>query len=155
LTATVNNDAIGSDFDYEQFAWKIRQYFEFGEKYTFSWRLDGATTSGDVPFYLEPYVDIQGIPALRYQGETAATAEIRGGYDFHPRWTALAFVGAGRAADSISDLSSATTRSAYGVGFRYLMAKVLGFRVGIDVARGPEGTYAYLVMGSAWNGGGF
>jgi hypothetical protein len=155
LTATVNNDAIGSDFDYEQFAWKIRQYFEFGEKYTFSWRLDGATTSGDVPFYLEPFIELQGIPALRYQGSTAATAEIRGGYDFHPRWTALAFVGAGRAADSVSDLSSATTRTAYGVGFRYLMAKVLGMRVGIDVARGPEGTYVYLVMGSAWNGAGF
>ena len=155
LTATVNNDAIGSDFDYEQFDWKVRQYFTFGEKYTFSWRLDGATTSGDVPFYLEPYIEIEGIPALRYQGSTAATAEIRGGYDFHPRWTALAFIGAGRAADSISDLSSATTRSAYGIGFRYLMAKVLGMRVGIDVARGPEGTYAYLVMGSAWNGAGF
>lgn len=155
LTASVNDDAIGSDFDYEQFAWKIRQYFEFGDKYTFSWRLDGATTSGDVPFYLEPYIQIQGIPALRYQGSTATTAEVRGGYDFHPRWTALAFVGAGRAADSFSDLASATTRTAYGIGFRYLMAKVLGMRVGIDVARGPEGTYAYLVMGSAWNGAGF
>jgi hypothetical protein len=155
LTATVNNDAIGSDFDYEQFAWKIRQYFEFGEKYTFSWRLDGATTSGDVPFYLEPYIEMQGIPALRYQGATAATAEIRAGYDFHPRWTALGFVGAGRAANSFSDLSSASTRTAYGIGFRYLMAKVLGMRVGIDIARGPEGTYAYLVMGSAWNGAGF
>ena len=155
LVATVNNDAIGSDFNYEQFDWKIRQYFEFGEKYTLSWRLDGATTSGDVPFYLEPFVDIEGIPALRYQGSSAATAELRGGYDLHPRWTVLGFVGGGRAADSISDLASATTRSAYGVGFRYLMAKVLGMRVGLDVARGPEGTYWYLVMGSAWNSGGF
>jgi hypothetical protein len=67
----------------------------------------------------------------------------------------LGFVGGGRAADSMSDLASATTRSAYGAGFRYLMAKVLGMRVGIDVARGPEGTYWYLVMGSAWNSGGF
>jgi hypothetical protein len=155
FSATANRDAIGSDFDFEQFDWKIRQYFEFGEKYTFSWRLDGSTTSGDVPFYLEPYVDIQGIPVLRYQGPTAATVEVRGGYDVHPRWTVLAFVGGGRAADSISDLTSATTRSSYGAGFRYLMAKVLGMRVGLDVARGPEGTYWYLVMGSAWNGAGF
>ena len=155
LKATANNDAIGSDFDYEQFSWQLRQYFEIGEKFTLSWRLDGATTSGDVPFYLAPSIQIQGIPALRYQGETAATAEIRGGYDVRPRWTVLGFVGAGRTADSISDLSSATTRSSYGVGFRYLLAKVLGMRVGIDVARGPEGTYFYLVMGSAWNTSGF
>jgi hypothetical protein len=155
LQATVNSDTIGSDFNYEQFDWKLRQYFEFGEKYTLAWRLDGATTSGDVPFYLEPFVEIQGIPVLRYQGATAATVEVRGGYDVHPRWTVLGFVGGGRAADSISDLASATTRSAYGVGFRYLIAKMLGMRVGIDVARGPEGTYWYIVMGSAWNTGGF
>jgi len=155
LTATANSDVIGSDFNYQQFDWKIRQYFELADKYTLSWRLDGAATSGDVPFYLEPFVEIEGIPAMRYQGAVAATAEVRGGYDVRPRWTVLGFVGGGRAADSISDLSSATTRVAYGVGFRYLMAKVLGMRAGIDIARGPEGTYVYLVMGSAWNTGGF
>jgi hypothetical protein len=155
IKAMVNDDAIGSDYDYEQLTWNIRQYFEFGEKYTFSWRLDGASTSGDVPFYLEPSIQIQGIEAMRYQGPTAATAEIRAGYDVHPRWTVLGFVGAGRTAENISDLGSATTRSSYGVGFRYLMAKVLGMRAGIDIAHGPEGTYVYLVTGSAWNTSGF
>ena len=87
---------------------------------------------------------------MRYQGATAATAELRGGYDIRPRWTVLGFVGAGRAADSLSDLSSATSRTAYGAGFRYLMAKRLGMRVGLDVAKGPEGTYVYIVMGSPW-----
>jgi hypothetical protein len=150
LKAEVNREAIGSDYHYEEYSWEIRQYFEFAEKYTLSWRLDGAATSGDVPFYLEPFVEIQGIPAVRYQGATAATIEVRGGYDLRPRWTILGFVGGGRAAATISDLGSATTRTAYGAGFRYLMAKALGMRVGIDVARGPEGTYIYLVMGSAW-----
>ncbi len=150
LQAGANREAIGSDFDFEKYTWKLRQYFEFGEKYTLAWRLDGATTSGDVPFYLEPFVEIEGIPAMRYQGATAATLEVRGGYDIRPRWTILGFVGGGRAADSMSDLGSATTRTAYGLGFRYLMAKKLGMRVGLDVAKGPEGTYAYIVMGSPW-----
>jgi hypothetical protein len=150
VEAEFNRDAIGSDFDFEKYLWQYRQYFELGEKYTVSWRLDGATTSGDVPFYLEPFVELQGIPAMRYQGPTAATAEIRGGYDIRPRWTILGFAGAGRAADSISDLGSASSRIAYGVGFRYLAAKALGMRMGLDVAKGPEGTYVYIVMGSPW-----
>ena len=150
LQAEFNREAFGSDYHYEEYTWKVRQYFEFSEKYTLSWRLDGASTSGDVPFYLEPFIEIEGIPAMRYQGATAATLEIRGGYDVHPRWTILGFAGGGRAADSISDLSSATTRTAYGVGFRYLMAKKLDMRVGLDVAKGPEGTYVYVVMGSPW-----
>ena len=62
----------------------------------------------------------------------------------------LGFAGAGRTADSISDLSSADTHSAYGAGFRYLLARRLGMRVGIDVAKGPEETYWYLIVGSAW-----
>ena len=146
----VNDDALGSDFDYDEFNWKIRQYFRFGEKYSLAWRLDGSTTSGDVPFYMEPFVDLQGIPAMRYQGGSVATAEVRGGYNFTPRWSVVGFVGAGRAADSLSDLGSATTRSAYGAGFRYLMAKLLNMKVGIDVARGPEDTVIYLVTGTAW-----
>jgi hypothetical protein len=155
IRAMINHDTVGSDFDYKELTWNFRQYFEFGQKYTFSWRLDGASTSGDVPFYLEPSIQIQGIEALRYQGPTAATAEVRGGYDVHPRWTILGFVGAGRTAESISDLASSTTRTSYGVGFRYLMSKVLGMRAGIDIAHGPEGTYVYLVTGSAWNTSGF
>ena len=149
--AEFNRKAIGSDFDFEKYAWQMRQYFELGEKFTLAWRLDGTTTSGDVPFYLEPFVQMQGIPAMRYQGPAAAaTAEIRGGYDVSPRWTLLGFAGSGRAADSLSDLSSASSRTAYGVGFRYLMAKALGMRVGLDAAKGPEGTYVYIVMGSPW-----
>jgi hypothetical protein len=150
LQAEANTEALGSDYSFEKYTWKIRQYFEIADKYTLAWRLDGASTSGEVPFYLEPFVEMQGIPAMRYQGATAATLEVRGGYDVRPRWTIQGFVGAGRAAKSLSDLSSATNRSAYGLGFRYLMAKKLGMRVGLDVAKGPDGTYAYLVMGSAW-----
>ena len=150
LKATVNREEIGSDYDFEKFSWQVRQYLEFAEKYFFSWRLDGSTTSGDVPFYLEPFVNLEGIAAMRYQGPTAATVEIRGGVDVTPRWSVLGFAGAGRTADSISDLSSADTHSAYGAGFRYLLARRLGMRVGIDVAKGPEETYWYLIVGSAW-----
>ena len=150
LKATVNSEKIGSDFNFEEVSWEVRQYFEFADKYFFSWRLDGSTTSGDVPFYMEPFVDLEGIAAMRYQGPTAATAEIRGGVDLTPRWSVLGFAGAGRTADGISDLSSADTHSAYGAGFRYLIARRLGMRVGIDVAKGPEDTFWYLIVGSAW-----
>jgi hypothetical protein len=150
LKVTINDETIGSDFDYKQFSWQVRQYFEIADKYFLAWRLDGSTTSGDVPFYMEPFVEIEGIPAMRYQGPTAATVELRGGVDLNPRWSVLGFAGGGRAADSISELSSAKTHGAYGAGFRYLLARRLGMRVGIDVAKGPDDTYFYLVMGSAW-----
>ena len=148
--AEFNRDAFGSDFNYEQYSWEIRQYFEFAHKWTLAWRLDGASIDGEAPFYFEPFVRIQGIPAMRYRGPTAATFEVRGGYDLTPRWTLNAFGGGGRAADSLSEMSSSDTHTAVGAGFRYLVARAVGMRVGVDLARGPEGTYAYLVVGSAW-----
>ena len=150
LKAEFNREAIGSEFNFEQYSWEYRHYLELGDKWTLAWRFDGATIQGDAPFYLEPFVKIQGIPAMRYRGPTAATAEVRAGYDITPRWTINGFVGGGRAADSLSDLGSVKTQSAVGGGFRYLIARQLGMRVGIDVAEGPEGTYGYLVVGSPW-----
>jgi len=37
-----------------------------------------------------------------------------------------------------------------GAGFRYLMARLFGLKMGIDVARGPEQWAVYVVFGSAW-----
>jgi hypothetical protein len=37
-----------------------------------------------------------------------------------------------------------------GGGFRYLLARLFGLKMGIDVARGPEDWAFYVVFGSAW-----
>jgi hypothetical protein len=36
------------------------------------------------------------------------------------------------------------------VGFRYLIARLLGIHAGLDVARGPEGNAVYIQVGSPW-----
>jgi hypothetical protein len=36
------------------------------------------------------------------------------------------------------------------VGFRYYLAKAMGLHAGVDVARGPEDSAIYLIVGSAW-----
>jgi len=37
-----------------------------------------------------------------------------------------------------------------GTGFRYLVARQFGVRMGLDVARGPEDWAWYVVFGNAW-----
>ena len=60
------------------------------------------------------------------------------------------FAGVGVAADSASDFDDATNRNTRGLGIRYHTARKLGLWAGIDVAEGPEETYWYLQVGSAW-----
>ncbi len=113
-------------------------------------RLDLRAASGDTPFFQQPFIDMRGIPAGRYQDERAAVSELELRYNLTHRWSAVGFVGAGRAwgkRDGFADVSSVVSK---GVGFRYLLAKRLGLYVGLDYAWGPEEGVPYIQVGSAW-----
>ena len=97
-----------------------------------------------------PFIKLRGIPALRYQDDVAVMGEVEARWQFLSRWSILGFVGSGRVAESFSDLDIATSRSTFGAGFRYLIARKFGLHTGMDIARGPEKTYLYIQIGSAW-----
>ena len=137
--------AIGSDYQY----WKLHAYqlgyFPVLPSLTVGLRVDAQLTGGDVPFYGLPYVRLRGVPALRYQGDSALVAETELRWDVVRRWSLVGFGGAG-AVDALRD---EVARSAGG-GFRYLLARAFGLRMGIDVARGPEEWAFYVVFGNSW-----
>ena len=125
-------------------------YWQFGESFVLGARAEFDGADGDIPFYAVPFIDLRGIPALRYQGENVLVGEVEARWAFHPRISAVGFLGIGKAADSVSDISDATSRVTQGIGIRYFVARKLGMHVGIDAAKGPEDTHYYLTMGSAW-----
>jgi len=140
----------GSDFDYHHVLGSLFHYTPFGKHSSLGLRLEGEKVSGDVPFFGYPYINLRGMPALRYQGETTLTAEAEFLWGVTPRWTLVFFGGAGKT--STIDLfgSDGETVASGGVGFRYRLARKLGLQSGMDVARGPEETSIYLTVGSAW-----
>ena len=137
--------ALGSDYRY----WKLSAYqlgyFPIVESLTAALRLDAQLTGGDVPFYALPYVKLRGVPALRYQGDSAVVAETELRWEFVHRWSAIGFAGVG-AVDALRD----EVAWSVGGGFRYLLARAFGLRMGADVARGPEQWAFYVVFGNAW-----
>ena len=96
----------------------------------------------DADFQVESY--------LRYQGKNVFVTEVEPRWDITYRWSAVGFAGIGWTSEVISELWYDEGEVAYGLGFRYLMARRMGLRVGLDVARGPEDTVVYLSVGSAW-----
>ncbi len=142
--------AFGGDFDYVKTKVSSISYWPVSAL-TLGLRLEGQFSGGDVPFYDAPYIEMRGIPALRYQGQDVALAEVEARWDFNPRWSLVGFFGSGWTGDSISDLSGEQDIYAGGGGIRYLLARRYGLRVGLDVARGPEDTVFYLAVGSSWN----
>lgn len=110
-------------------------------------RLDLQLSGGDLPFWARPFVVLRGIPMLRYQGRHVAVAETEERIDFTARWSAVAFGGVGVTA-AVPEPALAWSA---GAGFRYLVARQFGVRMGLDVARGPEQWAFYLIFGNGWN----
>lgn len=141
---------IGSDSKYETYRAHAFGYLPAGKEFVLAARLDMRSARGDVPFYQLPYIDMRGIPAVRYQDENMALAEFELRWNITPRWALVGFAGSGRTWGTATSFPDGDTEGSFGAGFRYLIASRLGMYVGIDVARGPEETAFYIQVGSAW-----
>jgi len=138
------------DFQYTAMDADSKYYFKPGKDWYFGWRVKGNFSGDDTPFYALPFISMRGIPMARYQGEQVLSTEIEARYAIDSRWSVLGFGGVGRAASSDEKLSKATDRWAGGAGFRYLIARRMGFQSGIDIAKGPEEWAFYIQIGSSW-----
>jgi hypothetical protein len=140
----------GGDFDYNHLQGSADHYTPFGDYSSLGLRLEGEKVSGKAPFFAYPFVNLRGIPAMRYQGEEVVTAEAEYLWGLTPRWSLVFFGGVGKTFPISEFEVQGETVAAGGMGFRYRLARKLGLQLGMDVARGPEDTAVYLTMGSAW-----
>jgi hypothetical protein len=145
-------EALGGDFDYGRLNYFGIGYVPMGEKFVLGLRLDGGLiTGGDAPFYDLPSLMMRGIPRGRYVDDAALMTEAELRYDVTSRWSLMGFGGVGRVAENFGDLGSADNHFAVGTGFRYLIARQYGMRMGLDVGYGDEGDWTiYVTMGTGW-----
>jgi outer membrane protein assembly factor BamA len=143
--------SLGSDNTYQVYRAHVFAYLPVGGSLVLGGRLDARAARGDVPFYQKPFIDMRGIPAVRYQDDNTAVAEMEARWNVTPRWALVGFLGAGRAWSTSESFGDAGSRVSKGIGVRYFLAKRLGMYVGIDYARGPEQGVYYLQVGNAWH----
>lgn len=144
------SEAFGGDENLQVARVLAMQYFRPGARVYLGFRADAKAAYGDVPFYLVPFVQMRGIPMLRYQGERVAQGEAEVRWQFWGRVSGVGFGGAGAAHNEFTGGSRTRAVGAGGVGLRYEIAREFGIHAGIDVARGPDVTAIYIQLGSAW-----
>jgi len=113
-------------------------------------RFDASTVSGDPPFFAVPFVSLRGIPALRFQADTAGVVEVEGRYKFADRWSGVVFAGTGFTDVKKSELDTNENMNAYGAGFRFKALKEQNVWIGLDAAQGPEEVAWYFQVGQGW-----
>jgi hypothetical protein len=145
-----SDNIIGSDYDY----WKLNlysyAYTSLSKKLIGGLRIDGQQAFGEPPFFMLPYIDMRGVPINRYQGNADILTEAELRWDFMRRWSIMFFSGAGKAFDDWNDFGDAKLVVTFGSGFRYLVARKFGLRMGVDIAKGPDTWAYYIVFGSNW-----
>ena len=147
----MNADWTGSDYEYQNFNVSVFQYVQFVPQLVSGFRLDTKFQFGDAPFYVEPGIDLRGVPSSRYQGTEVYVIETEQRYDFSLRWSGVVFTGLAKATSDKVSFSQADFVYNYGVGFRYLIARLFKLRVGMDFAKSNNDWGYYITFGSAWN----
>lgn len=141
---------LGSDLNFGRFTLFSHYYLPVNKFWTAGFRIESQLATGDPPFYMMPFLSLRGVPAMRYQGELTALAETEQEVMLTKRWSVVGFAGIGTTYNSIENMDKGSTAWNAGTGFRYLIARLLGLKMGIDVARGPEDWAVYVVVGSSW-----
>jgi len=150
LSAAVFNEALGSDLDFKRLSLTGMQYLPLDAKWFLALRESLARNYGNAPFYMQPFVMMRGVPAMRYQGETVGQVEAEVRWQFWQRFSAVGFVGAGSAVDEFRQLTRSNNVVAGGAGLRYEIARKYGLHMGLDVAWSRDGPAVYVQFGSAW-----
>ena len=144
------DQALGGDNDYGNLDTRSYFYIPVLDKKLYSgYRLQVASKWGNVPFYELPFINLRGIPALRYQNDNVYTVETEWRWNFIKRWSIVGFVGAGEALVNYGDMFE-DIKVAGGGGLRYFLAKEYGLHAGVDIARGPEIWAWNITVGSNW-----
>ena len=152
VTAYQYDEAFGGDKSYNRLEIDSPMWWPLDPSLVLGVRPTATFVDDDAPFYALPYVELRGVPVLRYQGHAAASLEAELRWNFVRRWALVGFGGLGQAVDHPSDFGGESyTVTAGGAGMRYMIASKHGLHVGIDVARGPEDWAVYLQIGSAWH----
>ncbi|RFM27309.1 BamA/TamA family outer membrane protein [Deminuibacter soli] len=150
MDAIRSDNIFGSDYDFWHLNYYVYAYKQVAKKLVTGLRVDGQQSFGDQPFYVLPSIDMRGVEAGRYQGKADILSELELRWDLYKRWSMMLYGGGGKAFDAWKDFGDATWVYSYGTGFRYLLARKFGLRVGVDVAKGPDTWAYYIVFGSNW-----
>ena len=147
---SIFDDIFGGSRDFQLFEQVLLHHWPLAERWFLGARAQANASFGDTPFYLRPYVNLRGVPSLRYQGEEALSGEVELRWQFHDRFSLGGFGGAGLAWTELEELEREQSAVAGGAGLRYLIARKFGLHMGLDFAVGPEENAIYVQVGNAW-----
>ncbi len=146
-----NAEWTGSDYNFGNLELSTQFYHNFIPHLVSGFRWASEFQFNESPFYTEPYINLRGVPKMRYQGRSTHLVETEQRFDFTTRWSLVGFGGLAKAVKENESFAKSDLIYNYGTGFRYLIARKFKIRMGIDVAWSNNDFGYYIIFGCAWN----
>lgn len=150
LSSTYSDTWFGGDALYGRISLCLLGYFPAGNKLMVSMRTESNYSLGDIPFWARPIVQLRGAPLMKYQDKNTTVLEAEISWDLYKRWSLIGFTGMGNAFPSYQEFDKGNSVKTLGTGFRYLMARKFGTKMGMDFAKSQDDFAFYIVFGTAW-----
>jgi hemolysin activation/secretion protein len=157
LALTRFDDRRGQEFRFDRASVDARGYVSLGSpQRVLATRLyasrDQAAAGSRVPFYLQDALSnshiLRGYPTFRFRGERLLSLQAEYRWEAAPALELALFADAGRVFRPADDWSLPGLHGSVGFGLRFKTHDDVLMR--IDVARGDEGTRAYLRFGPSF-----
>lgn len=147
----VSRSAFGATVDFERLRQIVLAWQPLPHEITLGARVDYAWASASTPFFLRPYIQLRGVPAMRYQGDEVIALEAEARWQCYGRWSVVPFAGVGAThlGHSVSASNGQSVGSG-GIGFRYELARKFGLHAGLDFAHSPGTNAVYIQVGNSW-----
>ena len=141
---------LGSDIHSQRLTLSTVGYIPLMERWVAGLRFESMLASESTPFFMMPYVNLRGVPAMRYQGQMTLLAETEQYVRAYKRWGLVGFAGYGRSIADVESWDGGDNVWNAGGGLRYLVARQLGLQMGLDVGFSQDDWAIYIIFGSAW-----
>jgi hypothetical protein len=158
LNITRFDDVLLRRNDFNTFDSFVSHYASLRDNLVLAGNFRAAYAGEGAPFFLFPFVDLRGFPALQFMNKSVVQAEaelrwrpFRFDNTFFSEMGFVAFAGGGVATRKLSNWRDAPVAYAGGLGVRYRVSEDDRINVGIDVAWGRDNSSAlYFRIGEAF-----
>lgn len=141
---------MGGDSRYGKIYTSIAGLQTFREKWVVGGKFMANSKLGDIPFYTKPFIIMRGVPVLQYQDNSIMSLEGEVDWNLYKRWHLVGFAGIGNAFNKYNEFGDGNGVVSGGGGFRYLLARKFGMKMGMDFAFSQDEFAFYVTMGHAW-----
>jgi hypothetical protein len=141
------SETWGGDDEYQKSTLFINHYRPLMDNLTLALRSRLESSTGDVPFFDLPTLQMSGFARDRYRDQHTISFHIDGRYKFLPRWGVVGFYEFGWFNDDMSQLFSGRRITSYGAGIRWQVVEQQQMHLGIDVAFSTDDEAIYVKIG--------